>query len=74
MESKVKFTSNMRITAVKRIVEKMNSGENPWFWNPTGIGILICGVVHVMRDLHRPNGFDAFPPQFDFPPQKWPLN
>jgi serine/threonine protein kinase len=31
--------------SLKEVIEQVNSGGKPMFWNPTGIGILICGFV-----------------------------
>jgi serine/threonine protein kinase len=38
--------------SLKEVLEKMNSGEKLPFWNPTGIGILLCGFVLGMRYVH----------------------
>jgi serine/threonine protein kinase len=34
------------------VLQKVNSGAVPHFWNPTGIGIIICGIVLGMRFIH----------------------
>jgi serine/threonine protein kinase len=36
----------------KDVLERVKCGDIPSFWNPTGIGILICGVVLGMRYVH----------------------
>jgi serine/threonine protein kinase len=38
--------------SLKGVLEKVNSGEKPTFWNATGSGILICGFVLGMRYVH----------------------
>jgi hypothetical protein len=38
--------------SLKGVLLKVNSGEKPAFWNPTGIGILICSLVLGMRYIH----------------------
>jgi serine/threonine protein kinase len=38
--------------SLKEGLAKVNSGEKPAFWNPTGIGILICSIVLGMRYIH----------------------
>jgi serine/threonine protein kinase len=38
--------------SLKNVLEKLNSGETPPFWNPAGIGILICSLVLGMRYIH----------------------
>jgi serine/threonine protein kinase len=40
--------------ALKEVLEKVKSGEKSTFWNPTGVGIIICGFVLGMRYVHSP--------------------
>jgi serine/threonine protein kinase len=39
--------------SLKEVLEKSHSGAKPTFWNPTGIAIIICGVVLGMRYVHQ---------------------
>jgi serine/threonine protein kinase len=39
--------------SLKEVLEQVRSGEKPTFWNPTGIGLIICGFVLGMRYVHR---------------------
>jgi serine/threonine protein kinase len=48
-EIHTEFASNR---SLKEVLEKVNSGAKPGFWNPTGIGILICSLVLGMRYIH----------------------
>jgi serine/threonine-protein kinase len=34
------------------VLAKIQQGQSPFFWNPTGIGIIICGIVLGMRYVH----------------------
>jgi serine/threonine-protein kinase CTR1 len=38
------------------LVKRVHFGQIPSFWNPTGIGIIICEIVFGMRFVHA-NGF-----------------
>jgi mitogen-activated protein kinase kinase len=38
--------------SLESVLKKVRSGEAPAFWNPTGIGILICSLVLGMRYIH----------------------
>jgi serine/threonine-protein kinase len=38
--------------SIKEVLEKVNCGLVPAFWNPTGIGIIIGGLVLGMRFVH----------------------
>jgi TPR repeat protein len=38
--------------SLKEVLEKVNAGDKPTFWNPTGIGSIICGFVLGMRYVH----------------------
>jgi serine/threonine protein kinase len=38
--------------SLAEVLEEVNSGDEPAFWNPTGIGILVCGLVLGMRYVH----------------------
>jgi serine/threonine protein kinase len=38
--------------SLKDVLHKMSLGVTPGFWNPTGIGIIICGLVLGMRFVH----------------------
>jgi serine/threonine protein kinase len=48
-EIHTEFAANGSLAAV---LEKVEFGNKPDFWNPTGIGILICGLVLGMRYIH----------------------
>jgi serine/threonine protein kinase len=34
------------------VIERVAAGKAPAFWNPTGIGVMICGIVCGMRFIH----------------------
>jgi serine/threonine protein kinase len=34
------------------VIKRVAAGKAPPFWNPTGIGIIICGIVCGMRFIH----------------------
>jgi TPR repeat protein len=38
--------------SLEAVLKKVNAGEKPPFWTPTGIGILICSLVLGMRYVH----------------------
>jgi serine/threonine protein kinase len=38
--------------SLKSLLADVNAGQKPAFWNPTGIGILICSIVLAMRYIH----------------------
>jgi serine/threonine protein kinase len=38
--------------SLKDVLANVNCGISPSFWNPTGIGIIICGLVLGMRFVH----------------------
>jgi serine/threonine protein kinase len=38
--------------SLKDALHTLNRGDIPTFWNPTGIGIIICGLVLGMRFVH----------------------
>jgi TPR repeat protein len=38
--------------SLAELFEKRRSGVIPTFWNPTGIGIIVCGLVLGMRYVH----------------------
>jgi aurora kinase len=45
-------TEYMANGSLDRVFDQVRRGEPPAFWNATGIGILICGIVLGMRYIH----------------------
>jgi TPR repeat protein len=52
-EIRTEFTEN---GSLKSVLKGGKEGRIPAFWNPTGIGIIICGIVLGMRFVHS-SGF-----------------
>jgi serine/threonine protein kinase len=42
--------------SLESVLKRVRGGQIPPFWNPTGIGIIICGIVLGMRFVHS-SGF-----------------
>jgi serine/threonine protein kinase len=38
--------------SLARVLRLGRNGSKPWFWTPTGITIIICGIVLGMRYMH----------------------
>jgi serine/threonine protein kinase len=38
--------------SLRRVLNKVKDGKAPRFWNPTGIAIIVCGIVAGLEIIH----------------------